>query len=162
MIRVKEMFVERCWWNGSIMSIIWPDSSFISTITVVTDRATHYWGCRKSLLPPFDTSKRRYTAVCLYGSYHWCLSLVTFKWTFSKLRIYEYVTLDHKISHKGPFCIDIYTSSESIPLMYALLGYDNIWTRYNYLKIWNLRVQKIIQNSMHITNQKCSFYIVLA
>ncbi len=48
-------------------------------------------------------------------------------------------TLDHKISHKGPFCIDIYTSSESIPLMYALLGYDNIWTRYNYLKIWGCK-----------------------
>ncbi len=26
--------------------------------------------------------------------------------------------------------------------MYGLLGYDNIWPRYNYFKIWNLRVQK--------------------
>ncbi len=26
--------------------------------------------------------------------------------------------------------------------MYGLLGKDNIWPRYNYLKIWNLRVQK--------------------
>ncbi len=26
--------------------------------------------------------------------------------------------------------------------MYGLLGFDNIWLRYNYLKIWNLRVQK--------------------
>ncbi len=26
--------------------------------------------------------------------------------------------------------------------MYGLLGSDNIWTRYNYLNIWNLRVQK--------------------
>ncbi len=26
--------------------------------------------------------------------------------------------------------------------MYGLLGSDNIWPRYNYLKIWNLRVQK--------------------
>ncbi len=26
--------------------------------------------------------------------------------------------------------------------MYGLLGQDNIWARYNYLKIWNLRVQK--------------------
>ncbi len=40
------------------------------------------------------------------------------------------VTLDHKISHKGPF----------------LLGYDNIWLRYNYLKIWNLSVQKTKTN----------------
>ncbi len=53
--------------------------------------------------------------------------------------------------------------------MYDLLGSDNIWSRYNYLKIWNLRVQKN-QNSekitfkvvqmkflaMHITNQKLS------
>ncbi len=26
--------------------------------------------------------------------------------------------------------------------MYGLLGWGNIWPRYNYLKIWNLRVQK--------------------
>ncbi len=26
--------------------------------------------------------------------------------------------------------------------MYGLLGYDNIWPRYNYLNIWNMRVQK--------------------
>ncbi len=26
--------------------------------------------------------------------------------------------------------------------MYGLLGEDNIWLKYNYLKIWNLRVQK--------------------
>ncbi len=51
--------------------------------------------------------------------------------------------------------------------MYGLLGQDNIWLRYNHLKIWNLRVQKniyiekiafkVVQIkflSMHITNQK--------
>ncbi len=56
--------------------------------------------------------------------------------------------------------------------MYGLLGSDNIWPRYNYLKIWNLRVQKnlniekiafkVVQMkflSMHITNQKWSFNI---
>ncbi len=26
--------------------------------------------------------------------------------------------------------------------MYGLLWFDNIWSRQNYLKIWNLRVQK--------------------
>ncbi len=49
----------------------------------------------------------------------------------------------------------------------GLLGSDNIWPRYNYLKIWNLRVQKnlniekiaykVVQIkflAMHITNQK--------
>ncbi len=53
-----------------------------------------------------------------------------------------------------------------------LLGSDNIWLRYNYLKIWNLRVQKnrtiekitfkVVQMkslAMHITNQKLSFDI---
>ncbi len=47
-----------------------------------------------------------------------------------------------------------------------------VWLRYNYLKIWNLRVQKnqniekiifkVVQMkflSMHITNQKLSFDI---
>ncbi len=56
--------------------------------------------------------------------------------------------------------------------MYGLLGYGNIWPRYNYLKIWNLRVQKnlniekiifkVVQMkflAMHITNQKLSFDI---
>ncbi len=56
--------------------------------------------------------------------------------------------------------------------MYVLLWSDNIWLRYNYLKIWNLRVQKnlniekitfkVVQMkflAMHITNQKLSFDI---
>ncbi len=56
--------------------------------------------------------------------------------------------------------------------MYGLLGLDNIWPRYNYLKIWNLRVQKnqntekiifkVVQMkflAMHITNQKLCFDI---
>ncbi len=56
--------------------------------------------------------------------------------------------------------------------MYGLLGSDNIWPRYNYLKIWNLRVQKnqniekitfkVVQMkflAMHITNQKLRFDI---
>ncbi len=60
--------------------------------------------------------------------------------------IYLYVTQDRKTSHKGPFfLIKIYTAPESwisFPLMYGLLGSGNIWPRYNYLNIWNLRVQK--------------------
>ncbi len=84
----------------------------------------------------------------------------------------QYVTLDHKTSHKGQFWnlyMYIYTS---FPLMYVLLGSDNIWLRYNYLKIWNVRCKKnqdiekiafkVVQmNSLalHITNQKLSFYI---
>ncbi len=49
---------------------------------------------------------------------------------------------------------------------------DNVWPRYNYLKIWNLRVQKNLNTekiafkvvqmkflAMHITNQKLSSYI---
>ncbi len=57
--------------------------------------------------------------------------------------------------------------------MYGLLWQDNIWLRYNYLKIWNLRVQKNLNTekiafkvvqmkflAMHITNQKLSFDIL--
>ncbi len=70
------------------------------------------------------------------------------------------------------FEIEMYTSYEiwinklSISSK-CLLGSDNIWLRYNYLKIWNLRVQKnlniekitfkVVQMkffAMHITNQK--------
>ncbi len=52
--------------------------------------------------------------------------------------------------------------------MYSLLGSDNIWLRYNYLKICNLRVQKnlniekifkVVQIkflAMNINNQKLS------
>ncbi len=56
--------------------------------------------------------------------------------------------------------------------MYGLLGLDNIWPRYNYLNIWNLRVQKNLNIekiafkvveikflAMHITYQKWRFYI---
>ncbi len=56
--------------------------------------------------------------------------------------------------------------------MYGLLRYNNIWPRYNYLKIWNLMVQqnlniekiafKFVQMkflTMHITNQKLRFDI---
>ncbi len=54
--------------------------------------------------------------------------------------------------------------------MYGLLWSDYICLRYNYLKIWNLRMQKkiyiekiifkVVQIkfwTMHITNQKFSF-----
>ncbi len=57
--------------------------------------------------------------------------------------------------------------------MYGLLGSNNIWPRYNYLKIWNLRVQKnlniekiafeIVQIKfliLHVTNPKLSFNIL--
>ncbi len=58
--------------------------------------------------------------------------------------------------------------------MYGLLGLDNIWPRYSYLKIWKLKVQKN-QNiekiafkvdqmkflSMHITNKKLHFDIFM-
>ncbi len=56
--------------------------------------------------------------------------------------------------------------------MYGLLGSDIIWLRYNYLNIWNLRVQKNLNTekitfkvvqmkslAMHITIQKLSFNI---
>ncbi len=56
--------------------------------------------------------------------------------------------------------------------MYSLLWLDNNWPRYNYLKIWNLRVQKNLNIekitfkfvqikflAMHITNQKLCFDI---
>ncbi len=56
--------------------------------------------------------------------------------------------------------------------MYGLLRKDDIWPRYNYLKICNLRVQKKNQNiekitfkivqikflAMHLTKQKIRFY----
>ncbi len=57
--------------------------------------------------------------------------------------------------------------------MYGLLWQDNIWPKYNYLKIWNLwgckknlntekitfKVVQIKFLAMHITNQKLSFDI---
>ncbi len=55
-----------------------------------------------------------------------------------------------------------------------MLGSDNIWPRYNYLKIWNLRMQKnqnidkitfkVVQIkflAMHITKQKLYFDIFM-
>ncbi len=89
-----------------------------------------------------------------------------------------FVTLDHKTSHKGLLflLLRFYTSSESwinklsIYVWFVRIGH--VWLRYNYLKIWNLRVQKnqnfekiafkVVQMkflAMHITNQKLSFDI---
>ncbi len=56
-----------------------------------------------------------------------------------------------------------------------MYGLDNIWLRYNFLKIWNLRMQKKNLNiekiifkvvqikflSMHIINKKWSFDIFM-
>ncbi len=71
----------------------------------------------------------------------------------------------------------INTTSESwintLSIDVCLLGSDNIWLRYNYMKIWNLREQKnlniekitfkVVQMkfllSMQITNKKISFNI---
>ncbi len=47
-----------------------------------------------------------------------------------------------------------YASYESFALMYGLLGYGNIWVRYNYLKIGNLRVQ------INLNIEKIAFKVV--
>ncbi len=52
--------------------------------------------------------------------------------------------------------------------MYGLLWWDNIWLRYNYLKVWDLRVHiekiafKAVQTkflAMNISNQQLTFDI---
>ncbi len=70
------------------------------------------------------------------------------------------MTLDHKTSDKGQLSeIEIYASPESfkkigVPWMHGLLGKDNIWLRYNYLIIWNLRVKK------NLNIEKTTFKVV--
>ncbi len=74
-----------------------------------------------------------------------------------------YVTQDHKTIS----VIFFLKLNNFFPLMYGLLGSDNIWPIYNFLNIWNLRAQKnlniekiafkVVQMkvlAMHITNQK--------
>ncbi len=69
--------------------------------------------------------------------------------------------MDHKTSHKGKF---FWINNLSIDVWFVMIG--------QYLKIWNLRVQKnlniekiifkVVQMkflAMHITNQKLSFDI---
>ncbi len=67
--------------------------------------------------------------------------------------------------------IRVHFFSLRFPLMHGLLGSDNIWRRYDYLKIWNMRVQKHLNTekiifkvvqmklAMHLTNLKLSFCI---
>ncbi len=52
--------------------------------------------------------------------------------------------------------------------MYGLLWWDNIWLRYNYLKVWDLRVHiekiafKVVQTkflAMNISNQQLTLDI---
>ncbi len=45
--------------------------------------------------------------------------------------------------------------------MYGLLGSANIWLRYSYLKIWNLRVQKMILEQILCKKTIICDYIVL-
>jgi len=46
--------------------------------------------------------------------------------------------LNHKTSHMGQFSyIEMYTSSERLLNTSA----SNIWPRYNYLKIWNMKLK---------------------
>ncbi len=42
--------------------------------------------------------------------------------------------------------------------MYDLLGSDNNWQRYNYLKIWNLRLKKYLNTAkiaFKVVQMKC-------
>ncbi len=42
--------------------------------------------------------------------------------------------------------------------MYDLLGSDNNWQRYNYLKIWNLRLKKYLNTEIiafKVVQMKC-------
>ncbi len=65
------------------------------------------------------------------------------------------MTLEHKPSHKGQFFgIEMYTSSERTIFDLYIIWKDNIWLRYNYLKIWNLRVQK------NLNIEKITFKVV--
>ncbi len=51
----------------------------------------------------------------------------------------SFVTLDHKTSHKGPFN---FFEKSWIKKLSIDVWFGNIWLRYNYFKICNLRVQK--------------------
>ncbi len=72
------------------------------------------------------------------------------------LHVWLYVTLGHKTSYK---------CKQSEQSFHWCMVCYNIWLRYNYLNIWNLRVpkkiniEKITFNAMHVTNQKLRFYI---
>ncbi len=75
------------------------------------------------------------------------------------MRIKKKVTLEHKSSLKCQFFeIEIHRSSESwinkLSIDVCLLGSNNIWLRYNYLNIWNLRVHK------NLNNEKSAFKVV--
>ncbi len=64
--------------------------------------------------------------------------------------------MDHKTSHKGQFVeTEIYTSSEHwINKLSIEVWFVRIGLRYNYLKIWNLRVQK------NLNIEKITFKVV--
>lgn len=52
-------------------------------------------------------------------------------------------------------------------MIYGLLGQENIWSRFNYLKFGNLRVKKKNQNTgkvdvLHIAKQQICFDIFIA
>ncbi len=83
--------------------------------------------------------------------------------TFNSFKtVFVYVTLDHKTSLKSNFKIKIHhlkAEYMSFPLMYGLLGSYNIWLIYNYLEIYNLRVQKNL-NTLRNKGEKIAFKVV--
>ncbi len=126
------------WYAASIASWrdIWSCGRWTKTFHIQTHK-TPQWGWGKG--SKGEEKETSFSNGC--QTRHW-------EWRNATLfHVITYVTMDHKTSLKCQFLeIDIYTLSESLvnkfPLMYGLLGSDNIWPRYNYLKIWNLRVQK--------------------
>ncbi len=96
------------------------------------------------------------------------IRLHTHTHTHTHTYIYIYIhTHTHARTHART-----HTHTQTHTYMYGLFGSDNIWQRFNYLKIYNLRLQKnlniekitfkVVQIkclAIHITKQKISFVI---
>ncbi len=98
---------------------------------------------------------------------------------FNKLQIIPYVTLDHKISHKGTFLeLEMYISTESwinnisIDVWFVKIGQYlaeiQLLENLESEGAKNLNIKKITYNvvqikylAMHFTNQKLSFDIFM-
>ncbi len=155
--KLKQIFCMHTYSSTCLHYFIFPCHSSDPVHMALGSNNQHVFGTKCQTIEPLF---KNWIAECWVASQHICHVWweMHFKATAALFGIYliksygqqcfiwncTYVTLDNETSHKGQFFeIEIFTSSEQIsfPLMYGLLWYDHIWLRYNYLKIWNLRVQ---------------------
>ncbi len=127
----------KCVWGGYIYTVIY--FCILKVVLIFINRRDVYSYLLIYTLSKNVVMKTKLTIIYIYIYIYIYFTLNSIHTVYC-----TYVTMDYKTKF---FEIEIYTSSEnwinkcSIDVWFV--RQDNIWLKNNYLKIWNLRVQKI-------------------